>query len=370
MNCSEAAECVSALFDGEPISREAAAHLAGCEACRARLNNYAVMGAELRDVASAAAPQAIPEGHWKLAGPAAATDWLTKWRGTMRIPRFAFALMLIAIFALSGGLALVKARPGGNGPWLLLTFKVPPNGKVMHCSTKTDHETEVCSLGVLDLPGHIWISVRFIKREGERVQLAIKNVYHDPAAAQRELNGETAQAALRNVLTQEYWLEPDRTLGVQVAGLGTIIVSGQFREREPVMANDPQEPLDPEPDEFRLLYPVLIRDNQVVVNLAGGSATATGSEPAVVLFSPGLGRFIFSPVPFQGAIQAKVQASQVSFILEGKEYLLLTGAPITRSEHVWVLHQPDWRRPASESNASAGPFIESAGSVQVFLKTE
>jgi anti-sigma factor RsiW len=99
MNCVEVAECVSALFDGEPISREAAAHLSDCEECRVRLNDHAEMSAELRRVASGVAPQAIPEGRWMLAEPAAAANWLKKWRGTMRIPRFAFALMLLAIFA-------------------------------------------------------------------------------------------------------------------------------------------------------------------------------------------------------------------------------------------------------------------------------
>src|SRR6266705_1182444 len=147
MNCVEAAECVSALFDGEPISQEAAAHLSDCEECRALLNEYAEMGAEVRRMASAAVPQTISEGRWRLAEPAAASKWLTKWRGTMRIPRFAFALMLLAIFALSGGLALVKARPGGNGSMLFLTFRVPPKGQVMYLSTKTDHEVEMGSFG-------------------------------------------------------------------------------------------------------------------------------------------------------------------------------------------------------------------------------
>src|SRR5690348_11995694 len=110
MNCAEAAECVSALFDGKPISREVAAHLSDCQECRARLNDYAEMGAELRDVANAAAPQAIPEGRWKLAEPAAVSNWLRKWRQTMRIPRFAFALMILALLGLSTGLFLTRAR--------------------------------------------------------------------------------------------------------------------------------------------------------------------------------------------------------------------------------------------------------------------
>lgn len=226
MNCKEAAECVSALFDSHQIPREVAAHLADCHECRVRLNEYAEMGAELRDLSSAATTQAIPEGRWKLAEPAAANHWVMKWRGTMRIPRFAFALMLIAIFALSGGLALVRARPGGNGSWLLLTFKVPPTGQIMHLSTKTDHEAEIGGFGVLGLPGHIWTSVRFVRREGQRVELSIKTVYHDPGL--REPNGETADEALKDIPAQDYWLDPDKPLGVQVAGLGAMEVSGEF----------------------------------------------------------------------------------------------------------------------------------------------
>ena len=72
MNCAEAAECVSALFDGVPISREVTAHLSDCKECRARLNDYAEMGAELREAASGAGAQTIPEGRWRLAEPAAA----------------------------------------------------------------------------------------------------------------------------------------------------------------------------------------------------------------------------------------------------------------------------------------------------------
>lgn len=227
MNCTQAAECVSALFDSQLISREVAAHLSDCPECRVRLNEYAEMGADLREVASTAVPQAIPEGRWRLAEPVAANHWLKKWRGTMRIPRFAFALMLIVIFALSGGLVLVKARPGGSGAWLLLTFKVPPTGQIMHLSTKTDHEAEIGGFGVLGLPGHVWTSVRFMKREGQRVELSIKTVYHDLGLG--EPNGETSEQALKDIPAQEYWLDPDKALGVKVAGLGTMEVSGEFQ---------------------------------------------------------------------------------------------------------------------------------------------
>jgi hypothetical protein len=105
-----------------------------------RLNEYAEMGAELRDLASAAAPRAIPEGRWRLAEPATANNWLRKWRGTMRIPRFAFALMLAALLALSLSTGLFLTRATGTNGWfgyevrgrddkMIMRGAVPPNGE-------------------------------------------------------------------------------------------------------------------------------------------------------------------------------------------------------------------------------------------------
>jgi hypothetical protein len=137
----------------------------------------------------------------------------------------------------------------------------------------------------------------------------------------------------------------------------------------PVMATN-LKTLLPEPGEFRLFYPVLLRDNQVLVNMAssgGVAATDTDPNPAVALYSPGLGRFVFSPVPFQGAIEGNLRLSQISFTLEGKSYLLLTGAPISRSQHVWVLYQPDWRPAVAELDPSQDQPGLSASSLQILL---
>ena len=52
MTCEQAAEFVSALYDGERISLDVAAHIGVCTTCRACLREYAEMGAELRRLAS------------------------------------------------------------------------------------------------------------------------------------------------------------------------------------------------------------------------------------------------------------------------------------------------------------------------------
>lgn len=345
MNCTQAAECVSALFDSHQISREVAAHLADCHECRVRLNEYAEMGAELRDMASVAAPQAIPEGRWRLAEPAAANKWLRKWRETMRIPRFAFALMLIAIFALSGGLALVKARPQASGPALLLSFKISQGDKAWDCALRTDRGTDSCAFFGGNLPGELTVSARFIRKDGENVRLGIKTHFTSAAAMQHPYTHTFELKTFEGIPEQEYWLEPDRKLSVAVADFGTVEVSGQFLDHMPVMASNPRETLDPGEAEFRILSPVLIRDNQVLVNMADASAIPDEKDYGVTLYIPGEGLFIFSPVPFEEGAEARVRngSNQIEFTAEGESYVLVTGAPITRGEHVWVRHLPNWR---------------------------
>lgn len=129
---------------------------------------------------------------------------------------------------------------------------------------------------------------------------------------------------------------------------------------------NPREPWDPEAREFRLVSPVLVCDNQVLVNIAG-SATATENDPAASLYSPGLGRFIFSSVPFEGAIEGTLRSNQINFTLEGKSYLLLTGAPISVSQSVWVVHQPFWRPSASELSALGDHPILATSSLRALL---
>ena len=117
MRCEDAAELVSALCDGERISREAARHIGVCQACQARLNAYSMMGAELRRVASLQEEAEMKPGSWEQV-LRVWPNWWQKGRATMRIPTFAFALMLGLILVLSSGLVLVRARAGaGAGPW-------------------------------------------------------------------------------------------------------------------------------------------------------------------------------------------------------------------------------------------------------------
>lgn len=260
----------------------------------------------------------------------------------MRIPRFAFALMLIAIFALSGGLALVKARPQAGGNVLLLRAKIPGKGVISTCTGRVSPEQDMCSFAAIDLPGSLTASLRFISRDGDRVQIGIRAKYEPPGRTPAWGYDEE----LKDVPLERFWMEPDKPFSVPIAGFGAMEIYGEFRDHEPPLP-DPDATLDPGLDELRIWSPFLIRDNRILADMsfAYAETRVQDLDSAIELYVPKQGRFVFSLKPFDGAIEADIQANRIQFAENGHSYLLITGGPVARTSyaHVWVLHQPEWR---------------------------
>jgi hypothetical protein len=81
-----------------------------------------------------------------------------------------------------------------------------------------------------------------------------------------------------------------------------------------------------------------------VIATADGSSIDTGaSDATLMLYVPGEGRYLVSVVPFEGAVEGSVHLGQITFSLEGHDYLLLTSMPVTVLEHVWVKQEPDFK---------------------------
>lgn len=234
-------------------------------------------------------------------------------------------------------------------------------------SRLADRGTDSCAFFGGNLPGELAVSTRFIRKEGENVQLGVKTHFTSAAAMRRSYTNTFELKMFDEIPEQEYWIDPDRKLSVAVADFGTVEVSGQFLDHMPVMASNPREALDPGEAEFRILSPVLICDKQVLVNMSGASATPGEKDSGVTLYIPGEGLFVLSPVPFEGGTEVVVRngSNQVEFTAGGKPYVLVTGAP--RGEHVWVRHLPNWR----PSN-NPGWFLGSVNirSLRKFLETE
>lgn len=66
----------------------------------------------------------------------------------------------------------------------------------------------------------------------------------------------------------------------------------------------------------------------------------------MVLYVPKEGRFVLALIPFEGAIEGDIRSNRIRG--ERAFLFVVTDGPVARAnyEHVWVLHQPEWR-PAS-----------------------
>lgn len=336
MNCKEAAECVSALFDGEPISRETAAHLSECQECRVRLNEYAEMGSELRDMASASAPQAIPEGRWRLAEPAAANHWLRKWRGTMRVPRFAFALMLVALLALSllTGLSLTRAK--GTDRWfqfevlgrdgkMIMGGAIPPNGEG---NPYYDGEA-----GMPYADGTVWFHVRALERVGGIEKIGVRALWH----VRGEQYGDKFFETFRNMPEREVLYSPGEDLKIPVEGYGTLGIKGHFESTVPELV---RRGMYPEYGKFRIDPPVLlVRENDLLGKYFSGGGELSLGTSYFAYGQQDQGWYVFSSKPMEGAVEGAITMSQIEFQLDGKQYSLFTGGPIVFGKaSIWVKH--------------------------------
>jgi hypothetical protein len=132
-------------------------------------------------------------------------------------------------------------------------------------------------------------------------------------------------------------------------------VTGEWFDHMPAFIGTSIHDLDPGPEELRVTGPLLLGGKQVLGDLEGGTAIADKASQGVVIYMPGEGRFILALTPVHGAVQARVDLNRISFEDGGRSYVFLTGAPVTRGQHIWVLHEAHFKPLApADDNAFIG----------------
>lgn len=351
MNCDQVEEYVSALCDGEKIPSVAAEHIGTCSRCGSELQDYASIGAELRRLGSLNERVPCPPRERGQVG----SEYLAWWqRGltTMRIPKLAFAAMLLLIISLSSGLVLVRAKAGAMANrFLELKYKLPTTGTPDVCvmSTNGNQKDNLCNFVYHGREGLFLMYTRLISTAGDHAELAIRAKYI-PGAGDTQVN--YSEDLFRDIREQVLSLEPGETRGLEVANLGTVEFQGNYLDHLPALVYRPQEKLDPTPNEFRVVDPVFVRDDRVIAKVDGSSLDDGSSDATLMLYVPGEGRYLLSITPFEGAVVGEVHLGQIRFSLDGHAYLLLTSMPITRSPQLWVKHEPDFKPSERMVNAS------------------
>jgi hypothetical protein len=333
MNCGKAAESVSALCDGERIPREVAEHLGACEECKARLNEYLQMSAELKRMAIIAAPQCVRTVSWG-AQETMKSSWWQMWRESMRIPRFAFGLMLVAILSLGAGIAIIRANSSER--WFQFEVRTRQGGMaetaVMSAEPKEpEHPGPVITR---EPEGTLAFIVRVLAGTGGSVKLGVRAICL-PQNADQGIEEEVLAAPER-----EFWVISGQKLSVPVKDHGQIEITGKLLDKLPEDQNPREMRLYPKEGQFQVIAPqVLLMDGRVL-SKGGGNGLRLTKDSFFAYYAPHDGWYIFAFNAFPGATEGKINANQVEFTLDGRSYALVAAAPIvdTSVTRIWVRH--------------------------------
>jgi len=342
--CDETAEYVSSLADGETIPPTFAQHIGACAACQTRLTDYLAMGAELRRVASLEVDAPLPA--LPIEKRRTTRSLWQKGLETMRIPKFAFALLILAVVALASSLTMVKVGAHSSGSVLMLNF-TGPDGNPHQCFFDTTKKDYPCGFFGPMAATSVGFDFRTLARNGDDIQLGLRSAAYPIGSPEANHMGN---ALVDNLPEVRYSFEVGQVLKINVEGLGTLTIKGEWTDHVPTLITDAQAQLDPKPDQVRILSPLLLKDNQVIGDMAGGMTSDDDRSQAVWINYANVGRFLISSAPMKGAVQAYAQLNRVSFQIDGENYVLLTGAPVSRSEKIWVLYQPGFKLPNGPDN--------------------
>lgn len=359
VSCAEAAEFVSALCDGELIPSAAAEHIGRCAVCGTRLKEYVEIGAELRRVASLHTVETEKVPFWGAAQRITPNWWLKGWE-TMKIPRFAFALLLVAVVVLGSSLTIMGVRAHTQGPVLMLTAKTA-SGHTVNCALSlVDEKAASCGSIVAVTGGAEASEFRVISKQEDLIEIGVRAQFlRGP--------GSFSSDQTENSPETIYWFQPGEKLEAKMEGSQPMTVTGELLDHMPTsLAVGGSEQLDPNPNEVRFVVPVLVRGDGVVYDFDGMTVTSTKKENGIELYAPHDGRYIVSLSPLEGSVEGRIKDSRVTFELNGQPYQFLTGSPVARGERIWILHLPDGK---DSSRGDEHAFVSGVSLAQYLAKT-
>jgi hypothetical protein len=309
------------------------------------MKEFLEMGVELRRMASMEAGEEVHAGEWKQAQRKPSTWWAKGWE-TMRIPRLAFAFLMLAIIALGSGLVVSKVRAQAQGRVLMLNVKLPSGAAIRCPLSLVDNKWNDCTWLY---PFHYQLGLKVLSSSGDQIELGVRARY-----TPNEPQFGPASASffdIQNVEEKQYDFRPGERLEIDVPGWGAMILTGELMDHMPPSTVVIGAQMDPNPRELQLISPVLLRDHRVLFDFEGGAVV---DEKGASMYDQNSGLWILSLSPLEGSVEAESNLNRVTFQLDGHSYVFLMGAPVVRSDqHVWVLHDPDYREPST----TKGNFI-------------
>ena len=349
MKCDEAEEFVSAIYDGEAVPPEAAEHFAHCVACQELLRGFVEMGAELRRFGNLQNAMPVPHQKWVQPKRSIKQWWEKGWQ-MMKVPRIAFASLLLLLLLLGSRLALVEVRAHEDGPVLLLQIALGDGNDIACSLSTTDERLQQCS-GIIGAAGgsNVGYLIKFLKKDGDRALLSLRS---SAGAEVAPMSTKQASALSETKL----WVETSKASDASLGGVLEVKLTAHWTDHIPItMGNN--EYIDPLVNQLRIATPLILKNNQVVGDLQGAMAFASTLKESVFVYIPGEGRFTMSLTPITGSVAGKIDMNRISFTTDGRTYVVVTGAPVARGPTVWVKLDQSYTPPGS---MHGGAFLGAA----------
>ena len=346
MECNTLGPSISALYDGEEVSAEAAHHMASCANCRETLREYAQIAVELRlleahQLKMPALPQVAPQRE-------SFASILTR---DMRVPRFVAAICGLLIVALAAGWARTHAQIPAQWFQYKVSFERPGEsgsvgGVTRPCSSPCERPFMIGQ--------HIGILLQVRNIEGENVYITLRSKQFPNSPESKNLSREMIDAP-----AAQYIYKLGDVLQIPVAGGSDVKLQGIVAASSEGVPWWFARPVQPKENEIAVRKGFLIRDGRVIAEM-DGSASAAGrgnTSPGVFAYLPRHGLFAIGLQPLNGAIEGTADYSQIQFAESGVKYMLLSASQITggtQPRQVWILHLPDYRPSQHESQLNKG----------------
>ena len=257
----------------------------------------------------------------------------------MRIPRYAFGLMLVAIVSLGAGIAIVRANNAER--WFHFEVRTQQGGMAETAVMSAEPKEPVQPGPVItrEPEGTLAFIVRVLGGTGGSVKLGVRAICLPQNADQG------IEEKVLAVPEREFWVISGQKLSVPVKDYGQIEITGQLLDKLPDNQNPSETRLYPKPGECQVIAPQVLLMDDRVLSTGGGTGFLPIEGGAFAFYVPHDGWYIFAFNPFPGATEGKVEANQVEFTLDGKTYTLVAAAPIVDASvtKIWVRHHAGTR---------------------------
>jgi hypothetical protein len=149
--------------------------------------------------------------------------------------------------------------------------------------------------------GHAERGLRILENDGSRLKIGVRCQFY-PGTLSMTMRYDDSVSETE----KEYEFVRGRPLEIDIDGVGKAKLTGEVLDSMPVFSSSGEILMLP-PGELRILAPLLLQGEHLVLGGAGGKISNIETGMGFLLYTPGSGCFALAGVSFPGAVEARVE---------------------------------------------------------------